>query len=144
MENIKKQPFQNQYDSQSLISLFLRGYLRMESLRANRKAEKLLKEMDDGRVGDREKWSGLLGHYLASDAVRTLVAVLERPLTGEELLSVFERIDAFIRSYRPGAGTPRTGAVSNGGEAGVRGSAPQRPAFPEGNEYRFKKGDSLC
>ena len=122
MENIKKQPFQNQYDSQSLISLFLRGYLRMESVRANRKAEKLLKEMDEGKVGDKEKWSGLLGHYLASDAVRTLVAVLERPLTGEELLRVFERIDGFIRSYRPDAGTLEVDAVSNRAEAGNPGT----------------------
>ena len=122
MENTKKQPFQNQYDSQSLISLFLRGYLRMESVRTNRKAEKLLKEMDEGRVGDKEKWSGLLSHYLASDAVRTLVAVLERPLTGEELLRIFERIDGFIRSYRSGAGTPVADAVSNGEEAGISGT----------------------
>jgi len=121
MENTRKQPFQNQYDSQSLISLFLRGYLRLESIRANRQASKLLKEMDEGRVADKAKWSGLLGHCLARDAVRTLVAVLERPLTGEELLRVFERIDGFIRSYRPGSGTPEAGTVSNGAEAGIPG-----------------------
>ncbi len=96
------EPWKTEAESFPAVSLFLSWYLRREQLVKNKKIKALLDEMEGGRKVDTEQWSGSLRGLLSTEALRVLNRLLERPLTGSELVRLFERIDEFIQLYAVG------------------------------------------
>ncbi len=84
------------------VSLFTSWYLRREQLAKNKKIKQLLDEMNADRNLDYEKWCGSLRWLLSNEAIRVLRKLLERPLSGSELVRLFDRIDEFIQLYAAG------------------------------------------
>lgn len=100
METRRKKRGKKEPDSFSLISLYLRGFLRRESLAENDMARKLLEKMEGGLVHNEEEWAGALRKCLTWNSTRDLCVILARPLCAVELLFLFESVDEFVSLTR--------------------------------------------
>ena len=81
------------------LSLFLKGYLRNETLQKDQVLAGLLVEKEQGRIVNPQKWMFRLRTRLLECALREFKERSGRPVNLNELLHMDERIDEFVQLY---------------------------------------------
>ena len=80
-----------------LISNYLKGFLRKETLRKEDVINHLLENKREDMIQGEESRAEILRRYLDRISIRDLSELLSRPLYPFELLFLFESIEKFIR-----------------------------------------------
>ena len=103
MNNTRTKIIEKEDSSRNAINLFLRWFLLKETLAKDEKVAQLLHDMDEGRVRNEGEWADSIRKSLLPHVVGVLSGLLERPLTSDELLYVFGKVEQFIGLYGMGS-----------------------------------------
>ncbi len=86
-------------DGFSLVSLFLKGFLRKEKIDQNLRLKRLLEGLSRVRESDQDSWTDFTCRIFLAEAVPSLSATLERPLTESERLYLGFCVQQFIEAH---------------------------------------------
>lgn len=103
MKNTQVKTLEKEDSSRNAINLFLRWFLLKETLAKDEKIARLLRDMDEGRVKNEGEWADSIRKSLLPYVLGVLSGLLERPLSSDELLYVYGKIEQFINLYGMGS-----------------------------------------